>query len=758
MAHAKGMIIGGIFMICIGITLFVISLALFPDVLRKATVGEILKNVLVDSFNSPRYDEWAGKNSIDNYFQQYYYAWNLTNPNQVIQGGKPKYESIGPFNYRYQWENLNVSFIEGGKKVVYSQKKTFTFDPSQSPNDPYSVEITNINPAYLGLMLQLDEAASKIKQFPLAAEVLLFIVGSGGQMKLFLEYFNSAQFNTVAYYVSNPLMFQDAFKNLNKSLQGSVPDPVSYIYEQWANATSLPAKGINWDGMLTSFNQTPSGITLDSALKIFDSSSKLSLLNEYGLNVWISSYLGDETSTSTLLDNIKLTVNQLSAVQEWWLNSLAPSLTNPYFLRLCGITNLDLLGVCQFINALPLQGRSINSLSFVGQPYTLGPIELSLVASQNFSVTPTEAQSNLFSGPTSILNINGVSEFMNASTSHDYSAWGLNAQDGDAIFGYILGGILPYSNQTIIDLYGKGGGIITTRTVDQWLWNCQDILLDFLGVEQNCGLQQNGTTLKPSTVFTGKNDTMLTNIYDKYQGQHFLTVWNGTVEVQGVTESGQFAPLADLQQNLTLFEENVLRPLNLSYAYDSSVQGIGTKRYYLANNSFPIDPLFYNSIPGFANLTSVQNLTAFVSLWDMYEVPANYSTDLIDGLSPSYENASIPLDLEPYSGNALSYNLKLQLNLLIPNNTWFSETLNYNNFPQFVFFPILKIGQTGYPSSSTINNLKNQFKELKALNLAPIIICAIFGGILTIVGVWMGIVGFRKLRQRSGYLSIQNEN
>jgi len=754
-------LIGGI-VVTGGFALFIVSLLVFPPLIEHKINSTIFSKVIVDSPDSFQYKGWAGENSVNNYFLQYYYAWNLTNPNDVIQGKKPIYESIGPFNYRYTWDYLNVSFLDDGNQAQYSQKKIYTYDPTTYPGlDPTQVQITNINPAYLGLMLQFAPLAT---QFSLSAEDLLFIVGGSGQMNLFLQYFNSKNFTNVAYFVSNPVLYNSAFVTLNNSLNGAVANPVEYIYQQWANATSIPEQGSSWNGMLTSLSTgQASGISMESAQVIFNSSNPYSILNNAGLNVWISAYFQDEPSIQSLLNNIGLSANQLNIVMNWWMNILGSTLTTPYFTSKCNIPDLELLGVCQFISMIPLQGNSISTLTYVGQPFTVAgsPVEIASFSTP-LTLTPQQAQQNLFSGPLSILGAVGLGEMLNASTSGNFTAWNITTNDGGNIVGYFSQGIpATYTATSVQSLYNSTGGFITTRTVDQWLWNCEDVLLDFLGISQNCGLQQNGTIERPTIVNTGKSDAYLTNTIVSYQQQTNLTAWNGTVVPTGYTESGQFAPNVPVQQNLTIFEENTLRPLTLGYAYNTSVQGIPTCRYYLFNNSFPVDPVFYNSIPGFVNLTSVQNLTVFVTLWDMYEVPTNYSTDRIDGLNPSYENASIPLDLEPITGNALYYHLKLQLNILIPNNTWFQDNVisnsMYASMPQDIYMPILKIGQTANPGDSSINLLKSQFKEMKTARLAPVAVGAVIGALLVIGGILVAVLLFNrreKRKQHQGYMAI----
>ncbi|EGC40014.1 hypothetical protein DICPUDRAFT_147185 [Dictyostelium purpureum] len=756
MANAKALLGSGIILSVLGTVLFILSFALFPSLINTATRNAVIDAVVVDSPNAQRYSDWEGQQSVENLYLQYYYAWNLTNPEQFIQGKKPIFNQVGPFNYKYEYENDNVTFLDNGNLVEYTQVKKYIY-LEDSPFDPTQVSITNINPAFLGLMFQMSAISSLID---LPAEDILFAIGGCGQMKLFLEYLNSDTFTEIAYFVSNPALYLNQYNAILKSLSNNQ----IYFFEQWANGTSTPTKGHGWNGMLVSFNSSePSGITLESAQQIFNEANELSIINQNsGYTTWINAMLEDKSSIELLKNNLNITETQISTIIDWWINSFAQVYTNPFFLKQCDIPDLTYLGVCQFVSAIPLGGKSIVSIDFIQQPYTHGPIEIPLSTTIKLDVKPVVAYQNLFNpnSATNILNLNGMIAFIESVKSFSFSDYNISLEDGLLIITYSTIDIsASYTFDTVQELYNTTSGLVVTRTVDEWLWTCEDGILDFLGVDQPCALQQNNTVNKPSIVFTGKDDLAMTNVYFEFQEQTTLTCWNGPVNVSAPTESGQFPPLQGIQDTIQIFEENTFRPVLLIRDGPSQVEGIDTQRYYLQNNSFPVSSVFNTLIPGFANLTTMQNLPLYVSLWDMYEVPPQYSTNYIQGLNQTWASAQVPLDLEPITGNALYYNLKLQINLALPNNSkWFSKSSMYNKtVPETItnggyYFPSFKIGQTAQPSDSNVNLLKSQFKEMKTVQVAPVIIFAVVGGVLAIVGVTMGIFGYKKLKaQREGY-------
>ncbi|KAN0055848.1 hypothetical protein ACTA71_011735 [Dictyostelium dimigraforme] len=765
----KGCLVSGIFLAVIGAVLFILAFALLPSLINKATQNAVLQAVIVDSTSSQRYNDWAGQQSIENYYQQYFYAWNLTNPEEFLNGSIPIFETVGPFNYKYEFNFSNVSFQDGGNLATYTQTKSFIYQSDMSPNDPTQVMITNINPAYLGLMFQLAPNAELLPG--MVAENLLIALAGCGQMRVFLEYLSSDNFTNIIYFTQNPNLYQEQYTNILKTIGGDE----QYFYQQWANATTIPQKGNGWYGMLVSStsNNQSSNISLASAKLLFNSTNENSILNEkIGQTLWINALLGDKTSITVLTSELQLTIEQINIILDWWLNDFSKVYTESYVCEICDIPDISLMGVCQFVTGNALNGRSISNYTFLTQPFTQGPIEIPLLyenigVSVKLSVSVQQAYKSLFneSDSNSILNLNGLVNFLTALKSFDtYKDYNVSMFDALKIIGYATTELYEiYNKPTVLGLYEQYGGLIVTRTMDEWLWNCEDGILEFLGVDQPCALQQNNTVNQPSTIFTGQQDTSMTNQIFQYQDQTFLTCWNGSVQVEGFTESGQFPPLqSDPPQTMTLFEENVIRPVQLELSGDSQVQGINTKRYYLANNSFPVSTTFKTTIPGLVNLTDIQNLPIYVSLWDMYEVPAEYSSNNLQGLNQTYASAQVPLDLEPITGNALYYNLKLQVNLAIPEySDWFSSNSTFRNIKSNVIYPILKIGQTATPSQSNIDLLNSQFKLIKILGFAPVLVVSIIGGIILIAGISMFAFGFKKLRQQKqqqGYQAIINND
>lgn len=77
MVNHKGCLVSGIFLAVIGAVLFILAFALLPHLINQTTQNAVIQAVIVDSTSSQRYNDWTGQQSIENYYQQYFYAWNL---------------------------------------------------------------------------------------------------------------------------------------------------------------------------------------------------------------------------------------------------------------------------------------------------------------------------------------------------------------------------------------------------------------------------------------------------------------------------------------------------------------------------------------------------------------------------------------------------------------------------------------------------------------------------------------------------------
>ncbi|TSK72060.1 Lysosome membrane protein 2 [Bagarius yarrelli] len=97
------------------------------------------------------------KNPPPPVFMEFFF-FNVTNPDEFMDGRKPSLMQIGPYTYREYRPKVNVTFVENGSKVAALTPKTFVFVPEMSAGDPSVDSITTINIPAVAVMYKLKNA------------------------------------------------------------------------------------------------------------------------------------------------------------------------------------------------------------------------------------------------------------------------------------------------------------------------------------------------------------------------------------------------------------------------------------------------------------------------------------------------------------------------------------------------------------------------------------------------------------------------
>ena len=96
--------------------------------IERILFERVLDHAVISSKESSGYSDWLTEDteSIPRY--RAFSFWNITNKEDVLQGGKPLLQEVGPYVYRYYSQKLNVSFSEDGTRATYSDFKKMIFD------------------------------------------------------------------------------------------------------------------------------------------------------------------------------------------------------------------------------------------------------------------------------------------------------------------------------------------------------------------------------------------------------------------------------------------------------------------------------------------------------------------------------------------------------------------------------------------------------------------------------------------------------
>ena len=144
-----GMLVFGAILFIVG---FVIGMGLLP-----MYVDDIIKKKLIVTSESPCFSS-KDAGMCPGSVQAKYFLWNITNPNEYLQGSQaPKLEEIGPFAYNTYEKVYNAQFSENKTLVDYEYTYFFNYSAPDSCDACQNLEdmtIYTVNSAYLQALNQ----------------------------------------------------------------------------------------------------------------------------------------------------------------------------------------------------------------------------------------------------------------------------------------------------------------------------------------------------------------------------------------------------------------------------------------------------------------------------------------------------------------------------------------------------------------------------------------------------------------------------
>ncbi|XP_067894635.1 lysosome membrane protein 2-like [Heterodontus francisci] len=126
----------------LSIILLIVSIALLVTNVFLNVVENYVKKEVQLRNGTTAYETW--KNPPPPIYMQFYF-FNVTNPDEVLNGGKPFLEEKGPYTYREYQPKENVTFVDDGEMVSAMTSKTYVFVPELSKGDPETDLIRTVN-------------------------------------------------------------------------------------------------------------------------------------------------------------------------------------------------------------------------------------------------------------------------------------------------------------------------------------------------------------------------------------------------------------------------------------------------------------------------------------------------------------------------------------------------------------------------------------------------------------------------------------
>jgi hypothetical protein len=162
------------------------------------------------------------------------------------------------------------------------------------------------------------------------------------------------------------------------------------------------------------------------------------------------------------------------------------------------------------------------------------------------------------------------------------------------------------------------------------------------------------------------------------------------VTVYGTNDWGQFETMLQKKniEVLDVFDTHYIRTLQLLKTEEVVNQGIDMWRYYLSNATFAPDPLYYQNITGFCNMTGTRNDTPIFQSNPHFAAADPEWLDKVNGVVPDPDNDYTFVDVEPWTGKVMRAYQSLQVNIYVEQNTTQFNLFN-PNVTKGLMYPIV---------------------------------------------------------------------
>lgn len=632
--------------------------------------------------------------------------YNLTNADEVLKGAKPEYKEIGPYVYKEYQLRFDSNFTDDGNLVSFYESRYYVFDreSTYAHLNPETDLITAVNPIYMGVLNNAGGSESGL---------IKAMVGPGIQ-QLFEQFDQLVPMASIFMY-----RYTFAYSAFN-TFKSQFPN--NYL-DIWVNATSPPTS--DWVNYTISAGATDSsGISQASAESILHDFTTLD-------PAWID-VLTNATKRGELAKKYNLSSRQ-AAMLFAWVAKYVQNVVIPKIEILKGVPVSE-LGWRQWASgdALPFPITVQVLASQIGITLPGPPEFFFFDPKSRMSMTVDQAKSLFDPKHTkySLFDSSNIQTFVGLVSAGNWVQIEANWNVTQAIAVRMVA-YFSYFREKFISAIGvpqvqdaikNGGGLISTRTVDEWLWSYTDPLLVVLNqTVTNGALFVNDTSLdfvrqttKRNIQFTGLNDTSLAQSFLAWNGStEVLNIWNGTVVVNG-TEGNNFPPDLDTSVPVTVFDSTTLRPAVFDANETVTIKGIELLRYRLSQEMFNSSSVFYQTLYGFANMSSAYNKAPiFLSKPHFFQTTGGWldKINIINYIGPpDLAHDDIILDVEPISGITMNEVKQLQVNVFLSGNpaTVFDSFGHYQNVTTDIMHPVFVASELQQISDYLANQFVSQ--------------------------------------------------
>jgi hypothetical protein len=690
----------------LGIAMLPTSLIINNVIATEIDKG-IEEQITVPDRQDEDYNEWKSndyKGAIPIYTK--FYIWNLTNPEATLSGKKPFFEELGPYRFREYSYKYNIKFDDDEDEVSFSQYTRYKFlpeDSSGSLND----NITNFNPAYLGVLHETGSENKLVQvMFPkvLQEVQLLFaeelditldeLLTNEGVYSMLVDTIRDMLTDLVGGFLSDEAINLTAtwlvdfltstlipIEDLVAFMADAMPTANEIFLQEWAN-DYFPLIQVNLS-ILFNHLLTVIGDLVDFIIDL--------------IFFWDVLHLFDVIKDA-LYDEL------MDMFIEFFTESPAAVAVKGLFqnlIRELGAEMVDEEGsaTCEGVD---IDGR---------EPYNYpGPYaDLNISTHSNGGANITQEQCEALWDPNDPYSLTGFDGLENPlwfdalegdMETNDFlkDRYNLNDTQMDFILDWVdvsrNGWLKNLCEWQILEW---NSGLLTTRTVEEWLFYANDTLVynqdperAMVGIFSNC---QNSSEAEEAqvnsyTIKTGKGNINEVCQTVEFNGDDKIEIWAEDITLAG-TDGAQFAPGVSWQDNLEVFVPDLMRIVDFEFDEFTSVYDIELYRFRMEENTFKAESDYFMTIDGCANMLPDLGTPVYLSKPHFLDGDDSLIHSIGGITEPDKDKHNTYIEVEPITGITMNARSRMQVNLKVQQTD-----LWYRNVSQAVM-PILWLDSNG---------------------------------------------------------------
>ncbi|MCG3217485.1 MAG: hypothetical protein KAR35_00680 [Candidatus Heimdallarchaeota archaeon] len=246
----------------------------------------------------------------------------------------------------------------------------------------------------------------------------------------------------------------------------------------------------------------------------------------------------------------------------------------------------------------------------------------------------------------------------------------LNGAQFEIIMNYYEAYLYPLTAPTVFgQIAAAKADYIPGRTVNEWLFTFVDMVIYAATGDLDAASTAFFTNVTDSatdtvTKYVNPDDIKMLNYEIENDGITVMPYWQAPINVNG-TGATAWYPGVEKEDVLVAWNSDTMRNLDFEYMEDYELYGIDTYKFGLAPEVLDVDPFYYQSIKGLANMSVFKSgIPIFLSKPHFGECGLGLEMD-----SWNQDKHDTWVAVEPLTGAVLEGHKRLQVSLIAPNTT-----------------------------------------------------------------------------------------